>query len=248
MSRRPPANAGRPGCRAARADASVRRVSAWYEAIEPLQRAAAVVAGAPVTWAEVLGDVTGAACVWLLARQSVWNWPLGLGNNVFWGLLFWDAKLYGDSVLQAIFFALGCYGWWCWVRPRAGRTALTVRRTSPREWWIVGGLTTLATAAASAFLAQRTDSPVPLADASVLTLSLAATYGQALKLVESWWVWIAVDVISVPLYVSRGLYPTAALYAVFGVLCVTGLARWSRELTGGDERVADGTASVSTSA
>jgi nicotinamide mononucleotide transporter len=71
---------------------------------------------------------------------------------------------------------------------------------------------------------------VPLWDAAVLCLSLAATYGQARKLLESWWTWIAVDVLSVPLYVVRGLYPTAALYAVFLALCVCGLRAWSREL------------------
>jgi nicotinamide mononucleotide transporter len=72
---------------------------------------------------------------------------------------------------------------------------------------------------------------VPAWDASVLTLSLAATYGQARKLLESWWIWIAVDVLSIPLYLVRGLYPTAALYAVFLALCVVGLRSWMRELT-----------------
>lgn len=209
----------------------VPRVSAWHDVIEHLQSVAVVLGGAPVTWSEILGDITGAACVWLVARQNVWNWPLGLANNVFWGLLFWDAKLYGDSLLQVIFFALGCYGWWCWVRPTDGQTQLVVRHTSRREWAVLGALTALATAAVAAYLARHTDSPVPVADASVLTLSLAATYGQARKLLESWWVWIAVDVISVPLYASRGLYPTAALYSAFGLICVSGLVSWSREVS-----------------
>lgn len=205
----------------------------WLHPIARLQSAALTVAGVSVSWAELLGDVTGGLCVWLLARQSVWNWPLGLGNNVFWAVLFLDAKLYGDASLQGIFFALGCYGWWRWVAPGASDVSTPVRRTTHREGWILGGLTALATVAVATWLTRRTDSPVPWADASVLTLSLAATYGQALKLVESWWVWIAVDVISVPLYVSRGLYPTAALYVLFGVLCVAGLRSWSRSLREG---------------
>ena len=69
-----------------------------------------------------------------------------------------------------------------------------------------------------------------LRDASVLTLSLAATYGQTQKALESWWIWIVVDVISVPLYINRHLYPTAGLYVVFGVLCVGGLREWTRDL------------------
>ncbi len=210
--------------------ASVGRVIDWHDPIQALNTAALTVAGVPVSWAELLGDVTGALCVLLVARQNVWNWPLGLGNNVFWAVLFYDAKLYGDSFLQAIFFALGCYGWWRWLAPSESHVTLPVRRTTAREWWMLGGLTAAGTLSVATWLAAHTDSPVPWADASVLTLSLAATYGQALKLVESWWVWIGVDVISVPLYVSRGLYPTAALYVVFGLMCIAGLRSWSRSL------------------
>ena len=194
-----------------------------------LASAAVVVGGARVSWAEVLGDVSGVACVVLVARQHVWNWPLGLVNNVFWALLFWRAKLYSDGTLQGVFFALGCYGWWRWTRGRRG-DALVVGRTRGRQWAVLAAATAVATAGLATYLARATDSPAPLADASVLTLSLAATWGQAEKLVESWWIWITVDVISVPLYVSRGLYPTAAVYVLFGALCVVGLRGWRRAL------------------
>ena len=195
-----------------------------------LDSAAFVIAGVPVAWSEVLGDVTGAACVVLVVRQHVLNWPLGLLNNVFWALLFWRAKLYSDSSLQGIFFVLGCYGWWRWQTKGNTGAVLPVRRTRAIEWKVLAGLVVLVTAGLASWLAHATPSPAPLADALVLTLSLAATWGQAEKLVESWWIWIAVDVISVPLYVSRSLYPTAGLYVIFGILCVFGLRAWSRAL------------------
>jgi nicotinamide mononucleotide transporter len=107
---------------------------------------------------------------------------------------------------------------------------LVVRRTRPREWAVLAAVVVVATGGLAAWLAHHTDSPAPLADASVFTLSLAATWGQAEKLLESWWIWIAVDVVSVPLYVSRGLYPTAGVYVIFGALCVVGLRGWRRAL------------------
>lgn len=184
----------------------------------------------PMTWAELIGDATGAWCVWLVARQHILNWPVGLLNNAFFFLLFWRSKLYGDAALQGVFAALAIYGWWEWARGAGHKgEALPVRRTTAREWTALAAATALATAGVALWLARKTDSPVPLWDASVLTLSLAATYGQAKKLVESWWVWIAVDVLSIPLYAARRLYPTAALYAVFLGLCVAGLRAWTRE-------------------
>jgi nicotinamide mononucleotide transporter len=200
--------------------------------VDWLNQPAVFLWGAPVGWAEAIGAPTGALCVWLLARQHLLNWPLGLVNNVLYVIAFWNAKLYADSSLQVVFFALGVYGWWMWVYGGAsGPNTLAVRRTRPGEWVTLGVLSAAGTAGTALLLRTATDSPVPLWDASVLTLSLVATYGQARKLLECWWVWIVVDVISIPLYITRALYPTAALYALFLVLCIGGLRAWRRELS-----------------
>lgn len=188
----------------------------------------------PVTWAELVGDVTGVLCVVLVARQHIFNWPVGLANNLFFFLIFWWSKLYGDAVLQVVFAVLAVWGWWQWARgdPEERRRRLPVRRTTLREWTWLAAASLAGTAVAALWLSRMTDSPVPVWDASVFALSLAATYGQAKKLLESWWIWIAVDVLSVPLYVVRGLYPTAGLYGVFLCLCIVGLRAWQRELRG----------------
>jgi nicotinamide mononucleotide transporter len=211
--------------------------------LEWLDRAAFTMLGVPVSWAEVLGDVTGALSVALVARGHIANWPIGLLNNLFWGWLFYRSKLYGDSALQGVFFVLGVYGWVRWARGTSGDAPLPVRRMPARERTFVAGATFAATAIATAWLALGTDSPAPLADASVLTLSLAATWGQADKAIESWWLWIAVDAVSVPLYWSRALYPTALLYVVFGALCVVGLRRWGLELAEREAAAAEKAAS-----
>ena len=196
--------------------------------MEPI---AFVVAGNPVTWTELAGDVTGLACVYLVARANVWNWPLGIANTVLFFYVFLRNRLYGDALLQVVFALLNAYGWWVWTRPgERADTALPVRRARSTEL-AVGAVTSLAgTTTAALILAHGTNSPVPIWDASILVLSLVATWAQAEKVLESWWVWITVDVISVPVYVSRALYPTALLYALFLALCVLGLREWLRLL------------------
>jgi nicotinamide mononucleotide transporter len=195
-----------------------------------LQQPAFTALGAPVSWNEAVGDVTGLLCVALLAKKHIANWPIGILNNLFFLLMFWSAKLYADASLQLVFAALGVYGWWSWQRGGAMPETLRIRRTAPREWAWLAALAVLGQAATTLWLSHHTDSPVPFFDASILVLSLVATYGQARKVLESWWVWIVVDLISMPVYVSRHLYATALVYFVFLCLCILGLRAWQRSL------------------
>ena len=189
--------------------------------------------GESFSWAEVIGAITGVICVWWVAREVIWNFPMGLANNVFLLVLFVDAQLYADGVLQILFFILGVYGWVVWVRGEGGGQRgdqEPVRRTSALEWRVLTATGALLWLVAYLWLDRHTGSPVPIWDSLALALSLVATYGQAKKLLESWWVWIAVDVVSVPLFLNRHLPLIALLYLVYGFICVKGLRDWSRSL------------------
>ncbi len=183
----------------------------------------------PVSWVEAIGFLTGAACVWGVARQKIWNWPLGILNNLAFIILFLGAGLYGETLLQICFAAIAVYGWIKWSRGasgNAGSNDLPIRNATPAE--VGAGMTAvvLATAAIAYLLHAGTDSQVPVPDAFVLAASLAATYAQAKKIFQHWYVWIVIDLVSIPLYFSRGLALTAILYIGFLALCVYGLVGW----------------------
>ena len=175
---------------------------------------------------EVVGFVSGALCVWLVAIQNVWNWPIGIANNVTFLILFWTSGLYADSALQLVYLGLGVYGWWAWLRGGDAHTALAVTRTTGTQWVVLGVLGVLGTAGLTVLLDTVTDSTVPVPDALTTVLSLLATWGQARKKLESWWLWIAADVIYVPLYAYKDLWLTAVLYVGFLALCGYGLRSW----------------------
>ncbi|MFE3328402.1 nicotinamide riboside transporter PnuC [Streptomyces sp. NPDC059176] len=207
------------------------------DVVEPLQRPLFTWLGTPVSWTEVLGFASGALCVWLVARQHIANWPIGIANNVLFVLLFTQAGLYADAVLQVVFITLAAYGWWTWTHGGGpGSDVLPVRRTARAEWaWLLAA-GVVGTLGLTLLLRGTTDSTVPFWDATTTVLSLVATYGQCRKRVESWWLWIAADVVYVPLYAYKELYLTALLYAGFLALCVHGLRAWSRDLTAGHPR------------
>ncbi|WP_030159472.1 nicotinamide riboside transporter PnuC [Glycomyces sp. NRRL B-16210] len=187
--------------------------------------------GVPTTLIEVLGFLSGAFCVWLVARQHIANWPIGIVNCLMFILLFSQAGLYADASLQLVFITLGVYGWWNWVKGGGPAVdTLPVSRTRRNEWVGLIGAGLLGLAAITAFLTVATDSDVPFWDALTTVLSLMATYGQCRKRLESWYLWIAADIVFVPLYAYKGLYLTAILYVGFMALCVVGLRSWRKDL------------------
>ncbi len=209
------------------------KLSPWETAAITLPCAALLLVSwmrwAPVDFTEACGFVTGAVCVWLITRDNMWNWPIGLANNVFFAVLFWKARLFADMGLQGVYLILGIWGWWQWLRGGANHSRLAVTRTRPVEWigiavFLVAGTWGLRE------LLLAVNGAAPFWDSLTTILCLAAQYLLCLKRFENWWLWIAADLIYVPLYFHRDLPLTGILYAGFIVLCVTGLVRWRKEL------------------
>lgn len=197
-----------------------------HDLLAPLLRPAFSLGSVPTSWAELLGFVTGVVTVWLVVRQSIVNWPVGIANVVLLGLVFVAGGLYADAALQIVYIVLQAYGWWSWLYGGQDRSRLVVARTSRIEWVWLALAGVAATALMTWVLSTRTDSTVPLWDALTTAISLMATYGQCRKRLESWWLWISADLIYIPLYAYKGLYLTAGLYVIFLALCVAGLHTW----------------------
>lgn len=179
---------------------------------------------------ELLGFLSGLACVWLAGRGNILNFPVGLLNSALLLLLFWDARLFADASLQILFIGLGLQGWWRWAR--AKRTVEgPVRWLSRRGRW----LSLIAAAALIGLLVPLLTlarGSLPLFDASITGLSVVAQVLLNLRRAESWLYWIAVDAVSVPVYASKGLWLIALLYLVFLGMAVGGARAWRREADG----------------
>ena len=177
-----------------------------------------------LTWGDGLGFATGLLCVWLTAKASPWNFPWGILNSAILGIVFLDQKLFADSALQVVFIVLSVQGWWQWSAPRRRQT-IGFRTTTLREQTQLLGVAIGVALLLWLVLVELRGSSPPL-DALITALSLCAQWQLNRRQVSSWYWWIAVDLISVPLYWSRGLYLIAGLYVVFLALCVRGLRNW----------------------
>ena len=182
-----------------------------------------------ISWSEVFGFVSAGICVWLMVREHVATWPIGIASNVAYGILFLHSRLYADLSLQLVFLVLSVIGWMRWGR--AGGTAMAVTRTRRLEWWALLAFVPLATLAIRTLL-LAVNGAAPFGDALTTSLSLAAQFLATRKRLENWILWIAADLIYVPLYLSRGLPLTAVLYLAFLAMCIAGWIQWRRTLAG----------------
>lgn len=178
---------------------------------------------------EILAVALGLANILLLVRRSIWNYPFGIAMVCLYGWIFFEQKLYSDALLQIFFLVLNLYGWLNWSAAR-GDGDVPVRRISP----VLGATVTIGAAVAiigwGTLMHRNTDAAYPYWDGAIAMISIAAQALQAWRFVACWALWILVDLLAIPLYWTKDLHATAALYAVFLALSLVGLLQWRRAL------------------
>ena len=178
---------------------------------------------------EIAANVLNASSILLAGCNSVHTWWTGIMGCVLFGAVFFSAKLYADVTLQMFFVVTSVIGWWAWLHGVRGEQ-LPVRRTQPKA---IAGLLVTGAAAALGYgwlLHRFTDAYAPFLDSVILAFSVLGQFLLMGRRYESWWCWLLVNTIAVPLYFSRGLHVTAVLYAAFWVNAIVALVRWRRFL------------------
>jgi nicotinamide mononucleotide transporter len=179
---------------------------------------------------EITGAVTGIVAVWLTTRENIWCWPVGIVSVLLYVFVFFEARLYATMGLQVVYVGLALYGWYAWAADEKGDGPLRVSRASAPTRAIAFGVGLAVTVGLGMWLARQTDEALPFTDAGVTSFSLVAQWMQTRKLIENWWLWLAVDIVYVGMNLSQGLMPTAGLYMVFTALAVAGLLQWRRSM------------------
>jgi nicotinamide mononucleotide transporter len=176
---------------------------------------------------EIAANLFNAASILLAGRNSVHTWWTGIVGSVLFTWVFFASKLYADTTLQLFFIATSIAGWWNWRRG-LDEADKPVLRTGARAL-LPMIIAALAVAAGYALLLRRfTDAYAPVPDSLVLTFSVLGQFLLMGRRLETWWCWLLVNAIATPLYFSRGLHLTAALYAVFWVNALVSLRHWRR--------------------
>ena len=167
--------------------------------------------------------------VWLAVRQNIWTWPSGIASVILYGIVFYQSRLWANAGLQVIYLALSIHGWYEWLHGGANHGELHARRATPRQW-IGCAIAGVVLTAALLWLLKVTSGSAPLSDASTTAFSIVGQWMLNEKLVENWLIWLAVDIVYVPMFFASGRPASAWLYAFFCILAVKGFIDWRRSL------------------
>ena len=177
---------------------------------------------------ELIAFVLGVANVALIVRRSMWNYPFGLAMVTLYAVVFFRTKLYSDALLQIFFFVVNVYGWMLWRRAEMAEgdiRVLLLARAARLRWLAGGAVLTLCWGFA---MHRFTDASFPYWDAAVAIPSVVAQILLSRRVLENWLIWIAVDMLAIPLYAAKQLWLTSGLYAIFLALATWGLVSWWR--------------------
>lgn len=197
----------------------------------------------PLSYLELTGTVLYLWSVWLIARQKLLTWPVGIASVLLYMLLFYQIRLYSDALEQVYYLGASAYGWWLWSsRGREDERAFAPYVSAPRTLGLVL-LITLALAAGLGALVSRIHEllpalfPQPAAfpylDALTTVMSFSAMWLMAQKRLESWAYWIIVDVIGIGLYYVQGVRFLSLLYVILLAMAINGLVGWLRARAAG---------------
>ena len=115
-------------------------------------------------------------------------------------------------------------------RGEGEKNDLQVTRLKLKTGVVLAGVFVLLYALMWLVLTRLTDSPVPVRDSFITSLSIIATWMLARKIYEHWYLWIVVNFVSAVLFITRGLYPTVILYVVYGIMSFGGLVEWKKTI------------------
>ena len=196
--------------------------------------------GYPMSYIEFFGTILNLLCVWLVAKNKVINWPIGIAAVVLFFILFYEIRLYSDMVEQAYFFVTGFWGWYMWSRRKKTKDSddkgeLQVTSSSLGQIGLVAGIVILGTVALGMLMGRihlllptffQAPADYPYLDALTTVMSFVATVLMVRRKSECWYLWIAVDFIGIWLYWVKGVKFIAVEYGIFLVMASYGLYRW----------------------
>ena len=179
---------------------------------------------------EFVAVIFGFLSVWFAKENNVLVYPAGILSTAIFVYLLTISELYGDATINGYYFLMSFYGWYFWTQKKSGKIINQVGRTSINEK--MGSIFLFVFGIIAIFLIYNYFNKWSTVSAYIDTLTtgifFVAMWLMSRRKIEHWTFWIVGDVLSVPLYIYKGLFLTAIQYFVFTIIAIIGYREWKK--------------------
>ena len=178
--------------------------------------------GYPTSWLEIFASIFGLVSIRLISKVNIWNWPISIVSQILFMILFFKIKLFANFILQFYFLGISIYGWILWKK--SGDDLKITKLTNKKRIYCL--LFIISSILISPYVNYL--SPHPILDFSILSMSIVASYLMSRKIIDSWILWIIVDIIAIYLYYISGIYVISFEYIIVLLMAFNGLKKWNK--------------------
>ena len=181
----------------------------------------------------LISGCLGVCSVCLAAQGNIWTYAFGFGQVLTFTYLCWTQRFYGTIAINVYYFATMVYGVFAWkkrlkMRVDSQESRVETRQLTPTVSVVLVVATLVASALVGWGLAAWTDDTQPYLDAYTTVPALVAQVLMILVYREHWFIWLAIDILSVVLWLRAGDYCMTAQYVFWCANCLYGLRRWQK--------------------
>ena len=176
---------------------------------------------------EIIAVFFGFLSVWFSKNNNILVFPTGMISTSIFVYLLLKWSLLGDMIINAYYFVMSIYGWYFWLKG-TNNTISPISKVSNSDIRIV----VLLFISSSVFVSltytifDKWETIVSYIDILTTAIFFAAMWLMAKRKVESWIFWIVGNIISVPLYLHKGLAFTSIQYFIFTLIAIAGYIKW----------------------
>ncbi|PIE50684.1 MAG: nicotinamide mononucleotide transporter [Flavobacteriales bacterium] len=196
---------------------------------------------------EFIATSFGLLSVFFSIKKNIWVYPTGIISTCIYVYLLIVFGLLGDMMINIYYTMMSIYGWILWRKSSQDKVHISVSSTSTKEWFISGILFVLSWLLVSFvyyfkpyFDNQFSMRGVALGfkgldwanwvDVFTTSIFLVGMWLMAKRKIENWIFWIIGDLISVPMYIYKGLGITSIQFLVFTIMAVLGYQEWRKSI------------------
>lgn len=180
---------------------------------------------------ETIATILGLINIYFGIKEKAFFWVLSVIGSGIYVFVYADAKVYAFMALQIYYIVVGTIGLFYWLKgSNKNKKKIKVTKLPKKIYSIYGGVFVLVFVSISIILNKFTDSEIPYIDAFISAGSVIAIYLMMKKRIETWYVWITLDLVTIITFIKQELYITVVLFLFYLIFAVVGYFEWKKSM------------------